>query len=170
MKTKIKNAELTEKKEATFDVKLPMKDTGNNVEIQIKIKTEYTSSVLAQDKLQEVAERKLNSYIEGLSKLTEMFCEDLPKINNTVEKIKSEQKNSRIPYDWDYEFNKLIVILRENKNLEKPEKYLEELKKKNVDCVDQDTVKWGLAMIEKAKLGMLNQKQLDYLNKIDLIR
>lgn len=179
----LQDAEINSHATSDFELSFPLPENmgGKEVKLKINVTANVTSSVAAQEKLDEIAENRKDRILDGFGKLISLMVEKIPEIGEMAREEKKKNcelhekerlalEENEIPYAWEDKFNDVLVVLRENKDSINNLEFLENLKKsEELDYQVRSAVNWAIAQVEKAKLGMLNKAQLEMLDKIGLI-
>lgn len=160
---------------ANYEMSFPVE--GKEVKIKIDVTNTVTSSVAAQEKLDELAEKRTNRRVETFGKLISMFIEKAPEIVKTIRDIAEENrkyekqiKGEKLPYGWEEKVDKLLLLLRKNRaGLKSNLDYLEGIvSNKDEELSDIEIAKWGIIQYDKYGRGLLNKAQEESLTNIGL--
>lgn len=166
--------EITGHATSNFETTLPIPKIGE-VKMKIDVTSTVTSSIAAQEKLDELAEKRANRALENIGKFVGLVLEKSPEIFDMFQSLaeKNEQYKEKFREkqsleEWDEKVNNLIFLLRQKPssmtNLEFLEKTLE-----NGDYKSQKISKWAILQFNKNNLGLLNERQRDSLASIGFI-
>lgn len=158
--------------EFTVEIPLPEKFGGKTARISIKADSKVVSSVVAQEKLTELAKKNVETFVGGLGSLSEELLNQAGKWKDTLKAWKKEEEEEDISYDWQYHLNDFISAIGEKAgNITKGEirSILEDEKNEN-DYELRNAMKWALVQLKKYQLGYLNKAQVEELGKYVILK
>lgn len=143
--------------------------------MKIDVTSTVTSSIAAQEKLDELAEKRANRTLENIGKFVGLVLEKSPEIFDMFQSLaeKTEQYKEKFREkqsleEWDEKVNNLIFLLRQKPSSMTNLEFLEETLE-NGDYESQKISKWAILQFNKNNLGLLNEKQRDSLASIGFI-
>lgn len=139
------------------------------------VNSKVTSSIAAQEKLDELAEKRANRTLENIGKFVGLVLEKSPEIFDMFqsfaeknEQYKEKFREKQSLEEWDEKVNNLIFLLRQKPSSMTNLEFLEETLE-NGDYESQKISKWAILQFNKNNLGLLNERQRDSLASIGFI-
>ena len=143
--------------------------------MKIDVTSTVTSSIAAQEKLDELAEKRANRTLENIGKFVGWVLEKSPEIFDMFqsfaeknEQYKEKFREKQSLEEWDEKVNNLIFLLRQKPSSMTNLEFLEETLE-NGDYESQKISKWAILQFNKNNLGLLNERQRDSLASIGFI-
>lgn len=143
--------------------------------MKIDVTSTVTSSIAAQEKLDELAEKRANRVLENIGKFVGLVLEKSPEIFDMFqsfaeknEQYKEKFREKQSLEEWDEKVNNLIFLLRQKPSSMTNLEFLEETLE-NGDYESQKISKWAILQFNKNNLGLLNERQRDSLASIGFI-
>lgn len=143
--------------------------------MKIDVTSTVTSSIAAQEKLDELAEKRANRALENIGKFVGLVLEKSPEIFDMFqsfaeknEQYKEKFREKQSLEEWDEKVNNLIFLLRQKPSSMTNLEFLEEALE-NGDYESQKISKWAILQFNKNNLGLLNERQRDSLASIGFI-
>jgi hypothetical protein len=143
--------------------------------MKIDVTSTVTSSIAAQEKLDELAEKRANRTLENIGKFVGLVLEKSPEIFDMFqsfaeknEQYKEKFREKQSLEEWDEKVNNLIFLLRQKPSSMTNLEFLEETLE-NGDYESQKISKWAILQFNKNNLGLLNERQRDSLASIGFI-
>lgn len=143
--------------------------------MKIDVTSTVTSSIAAQEKLDELAEKRANRALENIGKFVGLVLEKSPEIFDMFqsfaeknEQYKEKFREKQSLEEWDEKVNNLIFLLRQKPSSMTNLEFLEETLE-NGDYESQKISKWAILQFNKNNLGLLNERQRDSLASIGFI-
>lgn len=143
--------------------------------MKIDLTSTVTSSIAAQEKLDELAEKRANRTLENIGKFVGLVLEKSPEIFDMFqsfaeknEQYKEKFREKQSLEEWDEKVNNLIFLLRQKPSSMTNLEFLEETLE-NGDYESQKISKWAILQFNKNNLGLLNERQRDSLASIGFI-
>ena len=143
--------------------------------MKIDVTSTVTSSIAAQEKLDELAEKRANRTLENIGKFVGLVLEKSPEIFDMFqsfaeknEQYKEKFREKQSLEEWDEKVNNLIFLLRQKPSSMTNLEFLEETLE-NGDYESQKISKWAILQFNKNNLGLLNEKQKESLASIGFI-
>lgn len=160
---------------SNFETTFPIPKVGE-VKMKIDVTSTVTSSIAAQEKLDELAEKRANRTLENIGKFVGLVLEKSPEIFDMFQSFaekndntkKSSEKKKQSLEEWDEKVNNLIFLLRQKPSSMTNLEFLEETLE-NGDYESQKISKWAILQFNKNNLGLLNERQRDSLASIGFI-
>lgn len=167
--------EITGHATSNFETTFPIPKIGK-VKMKIDVTSTVTSSIAAQEKLDELAEKKrANRTLENIGKFVGLVLEKSPEIFDMFqsfaeknEQYKEKFREKQSLEEWDEKVNNLIFLLRQKPSSMTNLEFLEETLE-NGDYESQKISKWAILQFNKNNLGLLNERQRDSLASIGFI-
>lgn len=166
--------EITGHATSNFETTFPIPKIGE-VKMKIDVTSTVTSSIAAQEKLDELAEKRANRTLENIGKFVGLVLEKSPKIFDMFqsfaeknEQYKEKFREKQSLEEWDEKVNNLIFLLRQKPSSMTNLEFLEETLE-NGDYESQKISKWAILQFNKNNLGLLNERQRDSLASIGFI-
>lgn len=166
--------EITGHATSNFETTFPIPKIGE-VKMKIDVTSTVTSSIAAQEKLDELAEKRANRTLENIGKLVGLVLEKSPEIFDMFqsfaeknEQYKEKFREKQSLEEWDEKVNNLIFLLRQKPSSMTNLEFLEETLE-NGDYESQKISKWAILQFNKNNLGLLNERQRDSLASIGFI-
>ena len=145
------------------------------VKMKIDVTSTVTSSIAAQEKMDELAEKRANRALENIGKFVGLVLEKSPEIFDMFqsfaeknEQYKEKFREKQSLEEWDEKVNNLIFLLRQKPSSMTNLEFLEETLE-NGDYESQKISKWAILQFNKNNLGLLNERQRDSLASIGFI-
>lgn len=145
------------------------------MKMKIDVTSTVTSSIAAQEKLDELAEKRANRALENIGKFVGLVLEKSPEIFDMFqsfaeknEQYKEKFREKQSLEEWDEKVNNLIFLLRQKPSSMTNLEFLEEMLE-NGDYESQKISKWAILQFNKNNLGLLNEKQRDSLASMGFI-
>ena len=143
--------------------------------MKIDVTSTVTSSIAAQEKLDELAEKRANRTLENIGKFVGLVLEKSPEIFDMFqsfaeknEQYKEKFREKQSLEEWDEKVNNLIFLLRQKPSSMTNLEFLEETLE-NGDYESQKISKWAILQFNKNNIGLLNERQRDSLASIGFI-
>lgn len=143
--------------------------------MKIDVTSTVTSSIAAQEKLDELTEKRANRTLENIGKFVGLVLEKSPEIFDMFqsfaeknEQYKEKFREKQSLEEWDEKVNNLIFLLRQKPSSMTNLEFLEETLE-NGDYESQKISKWAILQFNKNNLGLLNERQRDSLASIGFI-
>lgn len=166
--------EITGHATSNFETTFPIPKIGE-VKMKIDVTSTVTSSIAAQEKLDELAEKRANRALENIGKFVGLVLEKSPEIFDMFqsfaeknEQYKEKFREKQSLEEWDEKVNNLIFLLRQKPSSMTNLEFLEETLE-NGDYKSQKISKWAILQFNKNNLGLLNERQRDSLASIGFI-
>lgn len=166
--------EITGHATSNFETTFPIPKVGE-VKMKIDVTSTVTSSIVAQEKLDELAEKRANRTLENIGKFVGLVLEKSPEIFDMFqsfaeknEQYKEKFREKQSLEEWDEKVNNLIFLLRQKPSSMTNLEFLEETLE-NGDYESQKISKWAILQFNKNNLGLLNERQRDSLASIGFI-
>lgn len=166
--------EITGHATSNFETTFPIPKIGK-VRMKIDVTSTVTSSIAAQEKLDELAEKRANRALENIGKFVGLVLEKSPEIFDMFqsfaeknEQYKEKFREKQSLEEWDEKVNNLIFLLRQKPSSMTNLEFLEETLE-NGDYESQKISKWAILQFNKNNLGLLNERQRDSLASIGFI-
>lgn len=168
--------EITGHATSNFETTFPIPKVGE-VKMKIDVTSTVTSSksIAAQEKLDELAEKRANRTLENIGKFVGLVLEKSPEIFDMFqsfaeknEQYKEKFREKQSLEEWDEKVNNLIFLLRQKPSSMMNLEFLEETLE-NGDYESQKISKWAILQFNKNNLGLLNERQRDSLASIGFI-
>lgn len=173
--SKNKNSEIIGRSRVNFDIAFPIRD-GKEIKVKVDIESDMTSSIAAQEKLDELAEKQSNRRAEFIGKLFGSLMEKAPELKNIITEIGErveEYRQRQCSNSWDVMIDELIYLLGTNDNiLEKNIDYLKRIMKMNDDECNYETkclAKWGITQYEKYSNNMLDNERSSIIKQLFIL-
>ena len=153
--------------EFTVEIPLPEQFGGKTARISVKADSRVVSSVVAQEKLTELAKKNVETFVGGLGSLSEELMNQAGKWYDVLKAWKEKEREEGISYDWQYHLNEFISAVGERAgSITKGEiKSILEDERNQSNYNLTDAIKWGLVQLKKYELGYLNKAQVEELGK-----
>lgn len=159
---------------SNFETIFPIPKIGE-VKMKIDVTSTVTSSIAAQEKLDELAEKKANRALENIGKFVGLVLEKSPEIFDMLrnlseknEQYKEKFREKQSLEEWDEKVDNLLFLLRQKSSSMTNLEFLEETLE-NGDYESQKISKWAILQFNKNNLGLLNERQRDSLASIGFI-
>jgi hypothetical protein len=143
--------------------------------MKIDVTSTVTSSIAAQEKLDELAEKRANRTLENIGKFVGLVLEKSPEIFDMFQSLaeKTEQYKEKFREkqsleEWDKKVDDLFFLLRQKPSSMTNLEFLEETLE-NGDYESQKISKWAIIQFNKNNIGLLNERQKESLASIGLI-
>lgn len=143
--------------------------------MKIDVTSTVTSSIAAQEKLDELAEKRANRTLENIGKFVGLVLEKSPEIFDMFQSLaeKTEQYKEKFREkqsleEWDKKVDDLFSLLRQKPSLMTNLEFLEETLEVG-DYESQKISKWAIIQFNKNNIGLLNERQKESLANIGLI-
>lgn len=143
--------------------------------MKIDVTSTVTSSIAAQEKLDELAEKRANRTLENIGKFVGLVLEKSPEIFDMFQSLaeKTEQYKEKFREkqsleEWDKKVDDLFSLLRQKPSLMTNLEFLEETLEVG-DYESQKISKWAIIQFNKNNIGLLNERQKESLASIGLI-
>ena len=166
--------EITGHATSNFETTFPIPEIGE-VKMKIDVTSTVTSSIAAQEKLDELAEKKANRALENIGKFVGLVLEKSPEIFDMLrnlseknEQYKEKFREKQSLEEWDEKVDNLLFLLRQKSSSMTNLEFLEEMLE-NGDYESQKISKWAILQFNKNNLGLLNEKQKESLASIGFI-
>lgn len=166
--------EITGHATSNFETTFPIPKIGE-VKMKIDVTSTVTSSIAAQEKLDELAEKRANRALENIGKFVGLVLEKSPEIFDMFqsfaeknEQYKEKFREKQSLEEWDEKVNNLIFLLRQKPSSMTNLEFLEETLE-NGDYESQKISKWAILQFNKNNLGLLNERKRDSLASIGFI-
>lgn len=166
--------EITGHATSNFETTFPIPKIGE-VKMKIDVTSTVTSSIAAQEKLDQLAEKRANRALENIGKFVGLVLEKSPEIFDMFqsfaeknEQYKEKFREKQSLEEWDEKVNNLIFLLRQKPSSMTNLEFLEETLE-NGDYESQKISKWAILQFNKNNLGLLNERQRDSLASIGFI-
>lgn len=157
-----------------FETTFPIPKVGE-VKMKIDVTSTVTSSIAAQEKLDELAEKRANRTLENIGKFVGLVLEKSPEIFDMFQSLaeKTEQYKEKFREkqsleEWDKKVDDLFSLLRQKPSLMTNLEFLEETLEVG-DYESQKISKWAIIQFNKNNIGLLNERQKESLASIGLI-
>lgn len=166
--------EITGHATSNFETTFPIPKIGE-VKMKIDVTSTVTSSIAAQEKLDELAEKRANRTLENIGKFVGLVLEKSPEIFDMFQSLaeKTEQYKEKFREkqsleEWDKKVDDLFSLLRQKPSLMTNLEFLEETLEVG-DYESQKISKWAIIQFNKNNIGLLNERQKESLASIGLI-
>lgn len=166
--------EITGHATSNFETTFPIPKVGE-VKMKIDVTSTVTSSIAAQEKLDELAEKRANRTLENIGKFVGLVLEKSPEIFDMFQSLaeKTEQYKEKFREkqsleEWDKKVDDLFSLLRQKPSLMTNLEFLEETLEVG-DYESQKISKWAIIQFNKNNIGLLNERQKESLASIGLI-
>lgn len=143
--------------------------------MKIDVTSTVTSSIAAQEKLDELAEKRANRTLENIGKFVGLVLEKSPEIFDMFQSLaeKTEQYKEKFREkqsleEWDKKVDDLFSLLRQKPSLMTNLEFLEETLEVG-DYESQKISRWAIIQFNKNNIGLLNERQKESLASIGLI-
>lgn len=143
--------------------------------MKIDVTSTVTSSIAAQEKLDELAEKRANRTLENIGKFVGLVLEKSPEIFDMFQSLaeKTEQYKEKFREkqsleEWDKKVDNLFFLLRQKPSSMTNLEFLEETLE-NGDYESQKISRWAILQFNKNNIGLLNERQKESLANIGLI-
>lgn len=143
--------------------------------MKIDVTSTVTSSIAAQEKLDELAEKRANRTLENIGKFVGLVLEKSPEIFDMFQSLaeKTEQYKEKFREkqsleEWDKKVDDLFSLLRQKPSLMTNLEFLEETLEVG-DYESQKISKLAIIQFNKNNIGLLNERQKESLASIGLI-
>lgn len=143
--------------------------------MKIDVTSTVTSSIAAQEKLDELAEKRANRTLENIGKFVGLVLEKSPEIFDMFQSLaeKTEQYKEKFREkqsleEWDKKVDNLFFLLRQKPSSMTNLEFLEETLE-NGDYESQKISRWAILQFNKNNIGLLNERQKESLASIGLI-
>ena len=143
--------------------------------MKIDVTSTVTSSIAAQEKLDELAEKRANRTLENIGKFVGLVLEKSPEIFDMFQSLaeKTEQYKEKFREkqsleEWDKKVDDLFFLLRQKPSSMTNLEFLEETLE-NGDYESQKISRWAILQFNKNNIGLLNERQKESLANIGLI-
>lgn len=143
--------------------------------MKIDVTSTVTSSIAAQEKLDELAEKRANRTLENIGKFVGLVLEKSPEIFDMFQSLaeKTEQYKEKFREkqsleEWDKKVDNLFFLLRQKPSSMTNLEFLEETLE-NGDYESQKISRWAILQFNKNNIGLLNERQRDSLASIGFI-
>ena len=124
--------EITGHATSNFETTFPIPKVGE-VKMKIDVTSTVTSSIAAQEKLDELAEKRANRTLENIGKFVGLVLEKSPEIFDMFqsfaeknEQYKEKFREKQSLEEWDEKVNNLIFLLRQKPSSMTNLEFLEE--------------------------------------------
>lgn len=184
----LQDAEINSHATSDFELSFPLPENmgGKEVKLKINVTTNVTSSIAAQEKLDEIAENRKDRILDEFGKLISLMVEKIPEIGEMAreekkknrelfDQLDQDREDKEVSFNWNERFDLTLSILKDRGDLT-PKEYIEKLDQayKSDECVDmpyemRQSIIWAVAQMEKHKLGLLNSIQVEMLTRIGLV-
>ncbi len=172
--TDLVKPEITGHATSNFETTFPIPKIGE-VKMKIDVTSTVTSSIAAQEKLDELAEKRANRTLENIGKFVGLVLEKSPEIFDMFQSLaeKTEQYKEKFREkqsleEWDKKVDDLFSLLRQKPSLMTNLEFLEETLEVG-DYESQKISKWAIIQFNKNNIGLLNERQKESLASIGLI-
>ena len=165
--------EITGHATSNFETTFPIPKIGE-VKMKIDVTSTVTSSIAAQEKLDELAEKRANRTLENIGKFVGLVLEKSPEIFDMFQSLaeKTEQYKEKFREKQSLEEYKkvddLFSLLRQKPSLMTNLEFLEETLEVG-DYESQKISKLAIIQFNKNNIGLLNERQKESLASIGLI-
>lgn len=166
--------EITGHATSNFETTFPIPKVGE-VKMKIDVTSTVTSSIAAQEKLDELAEKRANRTLENIGKFVGLVLEKSPEIFDMFQSLaeKTEQYKEKFREkqsleEWDKKVDDLFSLLRQKPSLMTNLEFLEETLEVG-DYESQKISRWAIIQFNKNNIGLLNERQKESLASIGLI-
>lgn len=166
--------EITGHATSNFETTFPIPKVGE-VKMKIDVTSTVTSSIAAQEKLDELAEKRANRTLENIGKFVGLVLEKSPKIFDMFQSLaeKTEQYKEKFREkqsleEWDKKVDNLFFLLRQKPSSMTNLEFLEETLE-NGDYESQKISRWAILQFNKNNIGLLNERQKESLANIGFI-
>ena len=169
MMTKIEmlNPEIKGSDKFNMKIELPLpKLEGTALKIEVNVESEETSSIAAQEKLNEMAKENVKTIVDGLGMAFDMLMQKFQMAYELKEQIDAKEKakeENEIPFQWEMDLEKFVANLKHVRATEESIKAAREEYKD--DYEKRRACDWALSQINKMYLGGLNEAQKKELSK-----
>lgn len=143
--------------------------------MKIDVTSTVTSSIAAQEKLDELAEKRANRTLENIGKFVGLVLEKSPEIFDMFqsfaeknEQYKEKFREKQSLEEWDEKVDDLFSLLRQKPSSMTNLEFLEETLE-NGDYESQKISRWAILQFNKNNIGLLNERQKESLANIGLI-
>lgn len=137
--------------------------------MKIDVTSTVTSSIAAQEKLDELAEKRANRTLENIGKFVGLVLEKSPEIFDMFQSLaeKTEQYKEKFREkqsleEWDKKVDNLFFLLRQKPSSMTNLEFLEETLE-NGDYESQKISRWAILQFNKNNIGLLNERQKESL-------
>ena len=172
--TDLVKPEITGHATSNFETTFPIPKVGE-VKMKIDVTSTVTSSIAAQEKLDELAEKRANRTLENIGKFVGLVLEKSPEIFDMFQSLaeKTEQYKEKFREkqsleEWDKKVDDLFSLLRQKPSLMTNLEFLEETLEVG-DYESQKISRWAIIQFNKNNIGLLNERQKESLASIGLI-
>lgn len=172
--TDLVKPEITGHATSNFETTFPIPKVGE-VKMKIDVTSTVTSSIAAQEKLDELAEKRANRTLENIGKFVGLVLEKSPEIFDMFQSLaeKTEQYKEKFREkqsleEWDKKVDNLFFLLRQKPSSMTNLEFLEETLE-NGDYESQKISRWAIIQFNKNNIGLLNERQKESLASIGLI-
>ena len=172
--TDLVKPEITGHATSNFETTFPIPKIGE-VKMKIDVTSTVTSSIAAQEKLDELAEKRANRTLENIGKFVGLVLEKSPEIFDMFQSLaeKTEQYKEKFREkqsleEWDKKVDDLFSLLRQKPSLMTNLEFLEETLEVG-DYESQKISRWAIIQFNKNNIGLLNERQKESLASIGLI-
>lgn len=166
--------EITGHTTSNFETTFPIPKIGE-VKMKIDVTSTVTSSIAAQEKLDELAEKRANRALENIGKFVGLVLEKSPEIFDMFqsfaeknEQYKEKFREKQSLEEWDEKVNNLTFLLKQKPSSMTNLEFLEETLE-NGDYESQKISKWAISLFNKNNFELLNKRQRDSLASIGFI-
>lgn len=151
--------------EMKVEIPLPENYFGRGIvaRIETRCNSKTVSSVLAQEKLSELAKQNVETFVNGLQMLSQKSLEEVKRWLEASEAIKKERREKEISYDWSRMLEEFICAMKESKKVTRKE--IEENANVAEDFNDVHAYRWMRGQLRKYDMGYLNNAQIAELKK-----
>lgn len=167
--TDLVKPEITGHATSNFETTFPIPKIGE-VKMKIDVTSTVTSSIAAQEKLDELAEKRANRTLENIGKFVGLVLEKSPEIFDMFQSLaeKTEQYKEKFREkqsleEWDKKVDDLFSLLRQKPSLMTNLEFLEETLEVG-DYESQKISKWAIIQFNKNNIGLLNERQKESLS------
>lgn len=166
--------EITGHATSNFETTFPIPKVGE-VKMKIDVTSTVTSSIAAQEKLDELAEKRANRTLENIGKFVGLVLEKsleifdmFQSLAEKTEQYKEKFREKQSLEEWDKKVDNLFFLLRQKPSSMTNLEFLEETLE-NGDYESQKISRWAILQFNKNNIGLLNERQKESLANIGFI-
>lgn len=161
------NPEIMGQDSFEMKVEIPLPESyfgrGMVARIETRYNSKAVSSVLAQEKLSELAKQDVETFVNGLQMLSQKSLEEVKRWFEASEAVKKERREKEIPYDWSHKLEEFICTMKESRKVTRKE--IEENAEVIEDYENVHAYRWMRGQLRKYDMGYLNNAQIEELKK-----
>lgn len=160
------NPEIMGQDSFEMKVEIPLPESYFGSGMVARIETRYNSkavsSVLAQEKLSELAKQDVETFVNGLQMLSQKSLEEVKRWLEASEAFKKERREREIPYNWGRNLEEFVCSMKESRKMTRKE--IEE-NAEQVGDYEKLQYRWMRGQLRKYDMGYLNNAQIEELKK-----